>query len=59
MSEPQWLGIEPDEGESEELDYTLTAPPETSFAFILTASSAGSAIVVEKPIRTAKTYTQR
>jgi general L-amino acid transport system permease protein len=28
MSEPGWLGIEPDEGESEELDYTLTAPPE-------------------------------
>ncbi|HEY5664392.1 MAG TPA: amino acid ABC transporter permease [Ilumatobacter sp.] len=28
MSEPGWLGVESDEGASEALDYTLTAPPE-------------------------------
>ncbi len=28
MSEPGWLGVAADEGESEDLDYTLTAPPE-------------------------------
>ncbi len=32
---------------------TLMAPPEVSLAFIATASSAGSAIVVAKPIANA------